>query len=250
MSVISAVRTITLPSGDEIAVLGQGTWHMGEDPRRRADEIAALRLGIDLGMSLIDTAEMLPMVVRKNSSGRQSTGARTRCSWSARLMPQNATRRGTIAACERTLMRLGVDELDLYLLHWCGAVPLEETLDAFDTLIGAGKIRHWGVSNFDVDDLEELIALPRRRGGGNEPGALQSRSPRHRVRSAAVVQAQRRPHHGLFADRTGPSPAPPVGHGHCRTAPRRHIGPGGPGMGAASGRRVRDPAGSQAGARP
>jgi diketogulonate reductase-like aldo/keto reductase len=104
------------------------------------------------------------MVVRKNSSGRQSTGARTRCSWSARLMPQNATRRGTIAACERTLMRLGVDELDLYLLHWCGAVPLEETLDAFDTLIGAGKIRHWGVSNFDVDDLEELIALP----GGEE----------------------------------------------------------------------------------
>jgi diketogulonate reductase-like aldo/keto reductase len=79
-------------------------------------------------------------------------------------MPQNATRRGTIAACERTLMRLGVDELDLYLLHWCGAVPLEETLDAFDTLIGAGKIRHWGVSNFDVDDLEELIALP----GGEE----------------------------------------------------------------------------------
>jgi diketogulonate reductase-like aldo/keto reductase len=164
MSVISAVRTITLPSGDEIAVLGHGTWHMGEDPRRRADEIAALRLGIDLGMSLIDTADMYADGGAEELVGRQSTGARTRCSWSARLMPQNATRRGTIAACERTLMRLGVDELDLYLLHWCGAVPLEETLDAFDTLIGAGKIRHWGVSNFDVDDLEELIALP----GGEE----------------------------------------------------------------------------------
>jgi len=164
MSVISAVRTITLPSGDEIAVLGQGTWHMGEDPRRRADEIAALRLGIDLGMSLIDTAEMYANGGAEELVGEAIDGRQDEVFLVSKVMPQNATRRGTIAACERTLMRLGLDELDLYLLHWCGAVPLEETLDAFDTLIGAGKIRHWGVSNFDVDDLEELIALP----GGEE----------------------------------------------------------------------------------
>jgi diketogulonate reductase-like aldo/keto reductase len=164
MSVISAVRTITLPSGDEIAVLGQGTWHMGEDPRRRADEIAALRLGIDLGMSLIDTAEMYANGGAEELVGEAIDGRQDEVFLVSKVMPQNATRRGTIAACERTLMRLGVDELDLYLLHWRGAVPLEETLDAFDTLIGAGKIRHWGVSNFDVDDLEELIALP----GGEE----------------------------------------------------------------------------------
>jgi diketogulonate reductase-like aldo/keto reductase len=249
MSVISAVHTITLPSADEIAVLGQGTWHMGEDPRRRADEIAALRLGIDLGMSLIDTAEMYADGGAEELVGEAIDGRQDEVFLVSKVMPQNATRRGTIAACERSLMRLGVDELDLYLLHWRGAVPLEETLDAFDTLMGAGKIRHWGVSNFDVDALEELIALP----GGEEVATnqvpLQSRSPRHRVRSAAVVQAQRPPHYGLFADRTGPSPAPPCGHGHCRPAPRRHIGPSRTGVGAASGWRVRDPAGRQAGAR-
>jgi diketogulonate reductase-like aldo/keto reductase len=164
MSVISAVRTITLPSGEEIAVLGQGTWHMGEDLRRRADEIAALRLGFDLGMSLIDTAEMYADGGAEELVGEAIDGRQDEVFLVSKVMPQNATRRGTIAACERTLMRLGVDELDLYLLHWRGTVPLEETLDAFDTLIGAGKIRHWGVSNFDVDDLEELIALP----GGEE----------------------------------------------------------------------------------
>ena len=115
-------------------------------------------------MSLIDTAEMYANGGAEELVGEAIDGRQDEVLLVSKVMPQNATRRGTIAACERTLMRLGVDELDLYLLHWCGAVPLEETLDAFDTLIGAGKIRHWGVSNFDVDDLEELIALP----GGEE----------------------------------------------------------------------------------
>ena len=127
MSVISAVRTITLPSGDEIAVLGQGTWHMGEDPRRRADEIAALRLGIDLGMSLIDTAEMYANGGAEELVGEAIDERQDEVFLVSKVMPQNATRRGTIAACERTLMGLGVDELDLYLLHWRGAVPLKET---------------------------------------------------------------------------------------------------------------------------
>jgi diketogulonate reductase-like aldo/keto reductase len=159
MTVLTAIHTTMLPSGESIPVLGQGTWHMAENSRRRADEIAALRLGIDLGMTLIDTAEMYADGGAEELVGEAIDGRRHEVFLVSKVLPQNATRRGTVAACDRSLMRLGVDEIDLYLLHWRGMVPLEETLDAFDGLIGVGKIRHWGVSNFDVDDMEELLDL-------------------------------------------------------------------------------------------
>jgi diketogulonate reductase-like aldo/keto reductase len=160
MSVMTAARSTMLPSGEQIPVLGQGTWHMAEDPRRRTDEIAALRLGIELGMTLIDTAEMYADGGAEELVGEAIEGHRDEVFLVSKVLPQNATRHGTVTACDRSLMRLGVDEIDLYLLHWRGAIPLEETLDAFDTLIGEGKIRNWGVSNFDVDDMEELVVLP------------------------------------------------------------------------------------------
>jgi diketogulonate reductase-like aldo/keto reductase len=160
MTVLTATRTTMLPSGESIPVLGQGTWHMAENSQRRADEIAALRLGIDLGMTLIDTAEMYADGGAEELVGEAIDGRRREVFLVSKVLPQNATRRGTVAACDRSLMRLGVDEIDLYLLHWRGMVPLEETLNAFEGLIGAGKIRHWGVSNFAVDDMEELLDLP------------------------------------------------------------------------------------------
>jgi diketogulonate reductase-like aldo/keto reductase len=159
MTVLTAARTISLPSGEAIPALGQGTWHMAEDPRRRDEEVAALRLGIDLGMTLIDTAEMYADGGAEQLVGEAIKGLRNDVFLVSKVLPQHATLRGTIDACERSLTRLGVDELDLYLLHWRGAVPLEETLEAFDTLLSTGRIRNWGVSNFDVADLEELVNL-------------------------------------------------------------------------------------------
>lgn len=155
-----AVRTIKLPSGEAIPVLGQGTWGMAEDVRRRKEEIAALRLGLDLGMTLIDTAEMYANGAAEELVGEAIVGRRDEVFLVSKVLPNNATQRGMLAACERSLQRLGTDRLDLYLLHWRGYPPLEETLDAFATLIHAGKIRHWGVSNFNVSDLEELVDLP------------------------------------------------------------------------------------------
>jgi diketogulonate reductase-like aldo/keto reductase len=157
------MRTTKLPSGEAIPVLGQGTWHMAEDPRRRADEIAALRCGLDLGMTLIDTAEMYADGAAEQLVGEAIAGRRDEVFLVGKVLPHNATRRGTIAACERSLRRLGTDRLDLYLLHWRGQAPLAETLEAFVALTRTGKIRHWGVSNFDVADMEELEGTP---GGG------------------------------------------------------------------------------------
>jgi diketogulonate reductase-like aldo/keto reductase len=153
------MRTTTLPSGEEIPILGQGTWRMAENPRRRAREIAALQRGLDLGMRLIDTAEMYTDGEAEELVGEAIAGRRNKVFLVSKVLPDNATRRGTVAACERSLRRLGTDYLDLYLLHWRGRVPLAETLEAFASLTRAGKIRHWGVSNFDVEDMEELISL-------------------------------------------------------------------------------------------
>jgi diketogulonate reductase-like aldo/keto reductase len=155
-----ALRTAELPSGETVPILGQGTWHMAEDPRRRKDEIAALRAGIDLGLTLIDTAEMYADGEAEVLVGEAIDGRRGEVFLVSKVLPENATERGAVAACERSLSRLGTNYLDLYLLHWRGSVPLDATLEAFAVLIAAGKIRHWGVSNFDVDDMDDLWNTP------------------------------------------------------------------------------------------
>jgi diketogulonate reductase-like aldo/keto reductase len=151
--------TIEFPSGQAVPLLGQGTWGMAAGAHSRTDEIAALRLGLDLGMTLIDTAEMYASGAAEELVGEAITGRRQEVFLVSKVLPSNATRRGTVAACERSLRRLRADRLDLYLLHWRGSTPLAETLAAFAALIGSGKIRSWGVSNFDVSDMEELLGL-------------------------------------------------------------------------------------------
>jgi diketogulonate reductase-like aldo/keto reductase len=157
-----AIRAAKLPEGEAVPVLGQGTWYLGEGSRRRADEIAALRLGINLGMFLIDTAEMYGDGAAEELVGEAIAGRRDEVFLVSKVLPENATRNGTVAACDRSLERLRTDQIDLYLLHWRGSVPLAETLAGFEALIRAGKIRYWGVSNFDLADMMEFRAL---RGG-------------------------------------------------------------------------------------
>jgi diketogulonate reductase-like aldo/keto reductase len=156
----ASVRTTTLPSGDPIPVLGLGTWHMAEDARRRDDELSALRQGLDLGLALIDTAEMYGDGDAEELVGEAIRGRRDEVFLVSKVLASHAGRDATVRACEGSLRRLGTDRLDLFLLHWRGSTPLEETLDAFTTLVDEGKIRHWGVSNFDPADMEELVALP------------------------------------------------------------------------------------------
>ncbi|WP_077048524.1 aldo/keto reductase [Pseudomonas sp. KK4] len=144
--------------GIDVPVIGQGTWKMGEDRSRRHEEVAALRLGIDLGMTLIDTAEMYAEGGAEQVVGEAISGQRDKVYLVSKVYPHNASREGIPAACERSLQRLGTDHIDLYLLHWRGQYPLEETVEAFERLRYAGKIGRWGVSNFDVDDLQELNA--------------------------------------------------------------------------------------------
>ncbi len=146
----------SLPDGTIIPALGQGTWHMGEGARPRSEEADALRLGLDLGMSLIDTAEMYAEGGAEEVVGEAIAGRRDAIFLVSKVYPHNASRRGAVAACERSLKRMRVDTIDLYLLHWRGSHPLSETVEAFEALKAAGKIRRWGVSNCDVDDLEEL----------------------------------------------------------------------------------------------
>ncbi len=148
------------PSGAPVPTLGQGTWKMGEDRARRSAEIAALRLGIDLGMTLIDTAEMYGEGAAEELVAEAVAGRRDSVFLVSKVYPHNATRQGAVAACERTLRRLRTDYLDLYLLHWPGGVPLTETLEAFMALRQAGKVRAYGVSNFDAAGMNEIAALP------------------------------------------------------------------------------------------
>ena len=142
--------------------MGQGTWAMGERPDRREDEIAALRLGVELGMTLIDTAEMYGDGAAETLVGEALGDQRDELFLVSKAYPQNASGKRLAGACEASLKRLGTDRLDLYLLHWRGSVPLAETVEAMEALRSAGKIRHWGVSNLDTDDMVELAAA----GGG------------------------------------------------------------------------------------
>lgn len=160
----SIIRTTTLPSGEAVQVLGQGTWKMGEDSRRRANEVNALKLGLDLGLTLIDTAEMYASGGAEEVVAEAIAGRRAEVFVVSKVLPSNASRAGVQRACENSLKRLRTDRIDLYLLHWPGSVPLVETVEAFEALKKAGKIRHWGVSNFDTEDMEDLAGLP---DGGN-----------------------------------------------------------------------------------
>ena len=149
-------------TGVQVPVIGQGTWKMEGDPP--AEALAALRTGLDAGMTHVDTAELYGGGRVESLVGRAISGRRDEVFLVSKAMPNNASRSGTVRACEASLKRLGTDHLDCYLLHWPGSHPLEETIAAFEELVHAGKIRSWGLSNFDVDDLEEAleIAGPRR----------------------------------------------------------------------------------------
>jgi diketogulonate reductase-like aldo/keto reductase len=160
MLTTTAIRSTKLPSGEAVPVLGQGTWHLAEGKHPRDEEIRALRVGLDLGMTLIDTAEMYADGGAEELVGEAIAGRREEVFLVSKVLPQNATGPGTIAACERSLRRLRTDRIELYLLHWRESVPLQETVEAFQELVRTGKIRHWGVSNFDVSDMRELVALP------------------------------------------------------------------------------------------
>ncbi|WP_321340379.1 aldo/keto reductase [uncultured Cohaesibacter sp.] len=152
------MKTVTFAQKDEVPALGQGSWYMGDEPSRKADEIASLRRGVELGMTLIDTAEMYGSGKSERVVGEAIAPMRDDVFLVSKVLPFNASHEGTIEACEASLSRLGTDRLDLYLLHWPGPHPLEETIAAFEALQKAGKIRHWGVSNFDLNDMTELMS--------------------------------------------------------------------------------------------
>lgn len=154
------MKTVVLPSTERVPALGMGTWRMGEDPGKRAEEIATLRLGLDLGATLIDTAEMYGEGQAEELIGEAIAGRREEVFLVSKVYPHNATRKGAVLACERSLRRLRTDRLDLYLLHWRGEVPLSETMEAFTSLREAGMIRYYGVSNFDLSDMQELWSIP------------------------------------------------------------------------------------------
>lgn len=153
------MQTVALPSGEHVPAFGLGTWRYGEVAAERDDEIATLRLALDLGASLIDTAEMYGDGRAEEVIGEAIADRRDEAFLVSKVYPHNGTRQGAVAACERSLRRLKTDRLDLYLLHWRGSVPLAETLAAFTTLQKAGKIRHFGVSNLDLADMEEWWSL-------------------------------------------------------------------------------------------
>jgi diketogulonate reductase-like aldo/keto reductase len=160
----ASIKSLKLSSGQAIPVLGMGTWQMGENDRDRPSEVAALRHGLELGLSLIDTAEMYgeggaELVIAEAIAGRRADVFLT-----SKVYPHNASMKGAIEACERSLKRLNTDYLDLYLLHWRSSVPLEETLGAFQKLHQSGKIRSYGVSNFDTKDMKKTVSIP----GGKE----------------------------------------------------------------------------------
>lgn len=158
---MTTMITVRLPDGTRVPRLGQGTWQMAENPALRKAEIAALQLGIDLGMTLIDTAEMYADGGAESLVAEAIAGRRDKVFLVSKVLPGNSSRKGTVAACERSLARLRTDCIDLYLLHWRGGPPLSDTLDAFEVLQAAGKIRRWGVSNFDIRDMTELAQDPR-----------------------------------------------------------------------------------------
>jgi len=154
------MKQVTLPGGVRVPALGLGTWNIGDHRATRAEEIATLQMGLDMGLRLVDTAEMYGEGLSESLIGEALTGRRDDAFLVSKVYPHNASRKGAVAACERSLRRLGTDHLDLYLLHWRGEVPFEDTIEAFQALQAAGKIRHFGVSNLDLSDMEEFWDTP------------------------------------------------------------------------------------------
>ena len=221
---------VTFPGGQEQPSLGVGTWRMGESAAKRRAEVAILRTAIELGYRVIDTAEMYGEGGAEEATGQAIADAlragdvrRDALFVISKVYPHNASRLGTIAACERSLTRLGLDYIDCYLLHWRGPVPLFETVLAFETLRAQGRIRNWGVSNFDLDDMQELIAIE----GGDRCAANQvyySLTAQGRsVRPLAVATRAGHCHDGIFADRPRGARAQQLAPTPCQT-PRRHAG--------------------------
>jgi hypothetical protein len=220
----ASIPVTSLPSGEAVPVLGQGTWTMGVDARQRKEEIASLRLGIELGMTLIDTAEMYADGGAEKVVAQAIAGRRNEVFLVSKVLPEHATRRGTIAACDRSLRRLKTDRLDLYLLHWREEIPLSETrvrqapACRQNTLLGREQLRsrrHEGTRR-----------LAGRRGGDCERGHVQRQAPRHRIRLNAVVPQATHPDHCLLA--AGSRAARPLAQvqGQRRTPPG-NVGPGG-----------------------
>jgi len=173
-------RRLFGPTRRQIPVIGQGTWYI--DEARREDAVAALQLGLDLGMTHIDTAEMYGSGAAERVVGEATRGRRDDVFLVSKVLPSHASRSGVLQACERSLKALGTDRLDCYLLHWRGSVPLEETFSAFQDLVRAGKIVSYGVSNFDVDDLDEALALL-------GPGKLACNQVLYHLRERAIEHA-------------------------------------------------------------
>lgn len=215
--------TVTLPGGEAVPALGQGTWNVAESRATRREEIATIRLGLDLGLTLVDTAEMYGDGRAEELVGEALAGRRDEAFVVTKVYPHNASREGTAAACERSLRRLRTDRIDLYLLHWRGTIPLAETVGGFEALRRAGKVRHWGVSNLDLADMQELWAIA----GGRHAAAnqllynlahrgiewdLMPWMRRHRVAVMAyspIDQARLLRHRklGAMAERVGRTPA-------------------------------------------
>jgi aldehyde reductase len=160
VKILDRMKTVLLPCGERVPALGQGTWNMGDDPALRAEELATLRLGLDLGLRLIDTAEMYGEGLSESLVGEAIAGRRDEVFLVSKVYPHNASRKAMRKSCENSLRRMRTDQLDLYLLHWAGSVPLEETLEAFAALQRDGLIRHFGVSNLDLSAMRELLSLP------------------------------------------------------------------------------------------
>ena len=197
------MRTVKLPSGATVPAMGQGTWTMGESAKTRAQEVNALKLGLDLGMTLIDTAEMYAEGGAEEVVAEAIQGRRDKLFIVSKVLPQNASRNGTVEAAERSLKRLKTDRIDLYLLHWRGPMRWPRRSAAFQALIEAGKILRFGVSNFDVKDLEEWYALAGGAACATNQVLYNLRSA-GRVRPAALAGGEAPAAHGLFAARDRP----------------------------------------------
>ena len=224
------MRSITLKNGSTVPVLGLGTWRMGERGPERAAEVAALKLGLELGIRLIDTAEMYGEGKAEEIVADAVAGRRDEIFIVSKVYPHNGSRKGAIDACERSLKRLKTDRIDLYLLHWRGSHPLAETVEAFETLKKDGKIKSWGVQQ----PRRGRHAASWGRAGRQElrvrPGALSPGQPRHRVAAAAVLPEGQDHGDGLLAAGPGADPAQacPEGRSPTSTAAmrRRWLSPG------------------------